>query len=301
MMDLFNTLQNVGASSLTTPTIDNAAIAPPAQPTITGHSPAVPTVHPAVAAHMPGLAVAPAHPTATIPGAHHPGTVAAAQPTQVPGTIGSGSMAAHHTGSSVLPSQTGPTGTTPANNVPTLASSGAATLAPPPGPTVATASGAPMTAPMAAPVSTAGVAGTGFGGVPLVPFAGAPGTGAPGVGGGTRRSDDDQESRKNRAGGLLPVSPATAGGRRPGATVRPGVAKRTGSTEAAAVAGGLRGRTDASTDRSADPAQRRATRSRRARGEESATVQFLDEDAWQIEDAGSGIVAANQPPSPGAD
>ena len=239
-------------------------------------------------AHIQGVSLAGSGSSTIAPTTHV--AAPAALHTTPAGGIGSG------TTGSIVPAAAS-LSPTAAGSTPTLAGMGAGTLAPPSAPTTA---GAPSGLAGSSGSISGTMPATGIGGgLPAGMAAGAGGFApfAPTVGGsgsGSRRQREDQ--RSDRSGTVMPMSPGAgaAGATRKPGTIRPGVAKRTGSAEAAGVAGGLRGRTGESG--APGSIKRRVSNSRRSRAEDSATVQFLDqildEDAWLTEDAGSGVVGA---------
>jgi hypothetical protein len=293
MRDLANTVQQTYASSLSAPTVDNAPI-PTATPAVSHHAPATAPAdahHVGTAATIPGVTVTPHHAVPAAAAGSAPGTMVAphAASTHI-GLAGSGvSMAAptaHHTGLGATAATSNPAPMSTTSNVPTLAGSGAGTLAPPPPAGLAAGSPASAVGPTGATPLAAGGSAAAGGAVPFMPFAGAPGA----------DTDSHKQRDNDRSGAMMPTAPAAGGaGRRPGATIRPGVAKRTGSAEAAAVAGGLRGRTGEAGARSTGAVKRRVSNGRRSRNEDEGTVQFLDEEAWQTDDAGAGVLGARQP------
>jgi hypothetical protein len=223
--------------------------------------------------------------------------------------VGTG-IGAAHAGALVTPTSAG--GTSADQHV-TLA--GAATLAPPAAPG-AFAAGAPaMPAASSLPVTPAfGLAAGGVAGNPgstagLMPFVPSTTNGVTAAGSprdGRRGSRRAQEAEGGSASatqsgpGAFPMAPPAGTGAfgasaRP--AIRPGVAKRVGGGPAqpTGVPAGLLGRSGpaaAKADSSA-AALRRAGSTRRRR-DEAATVEFLDEDAWQADDAGSGLVAPDE-------
>ncbi len=233
----------------------------------------------ASAGHVAGLAAAGAgttapatHPAATL--GHVANVAGNSSGAHVAGTIGGAHSAAHQAASNSA--QANATQATP-----TLAGAGAGTLAPP------TPTGMPAAAPM--PAATGSAATTGAGA--FVPFLGAAPAGAA-----PRTSPSRERTDRDRTGAAMPVTPPlAAGGKRTPTTIRPGVAKPSGPGQAA-VAGVLRGRTGGAG--ATGSMRRRVGTSRCNRGEERDTVQFLDEDAWQTDDAGSGVVAARAADEP---
>ncbi len=204
----------------------------------------------------------------------------------------------------------------------TLAGTAGGTLAPPmPGSAGGFAAGAPI-APAASGVpvtpgfglaagGVAGNAGAMGGLMPFTPMAG--GTSAGGSRRGnrqdksrlfdaeapvpTRTSDKSSGSDRTSTRGALPLgmAPPTGAGAlgsssRP--AIRPGNAKGAGGSAKTGVPAGLLGRSgpaDASADSSSAVSRRASSRRRR---DEATSVEFLDEEAWQAEDPGSGVIAA---------
>ena len=271
-------------------------------------NPSDPAANPA--ASVPGVVTAGTqHAAVTNPGsgtAALPGTTVG----NAPGTVVTPSSNPSG-GSAVLPAAS--TGTAaPAG--PTLAGIGASTVGPSvptapafaPSPIASSGGGA---APM--PMLPTGLAGPGRGttggttggttsapafgsGAGLAPF--MPITGA-GAGQGNKR--DEQDDRKRQ----LVISPVTgapiggARGARSGA-IRPGTAKPINP----GVAAGLLGRAAKDADGLDIPTSTLRKASRKARRDETddAADMFLDEDAWLIDDPGTGVVAVQEPRDPGS-
>jgi hypothetical protein len=256
-----------------------------------------------------------ANPTTATPKVAQPGVVVSPNSTVA--------ASAGNAGNAVTPTAT-PTPTTPGL---TLAGGpGAATLAPPSlpslasGPTVASAPAVPFTSGSGFGVAAGGVAGPPAAGLmPFMPM----GAGATG----RRPTRDDERltspqknngsasaTAKSSGAGTQPtgmVSPAGAAGLLGGPSARPKIrpgkairATRGGGSvvERTGVPQGLLGRAgqaDPTTAGAHAGTTARRPASIRRRREEPTTVQFLDEDAWETADAGSGLVAPEEPPQDG--
>src|SRR5882757_703628 len=258
-----------------------------------------------------------ATPTAAVPGVvTTAGTHTAAATTNAaapntavgsaPGTVVTPGASA--TGTAALPAAAGP-----AAAGPTLAGLGASAVAPsvPSAPAFApspVATGGAATMPMLPPTGLAGPAlgapgraggagGSGSGsGTGLAPFLPATGTGTgTGAGSGNKRKDDDERKRQVA---VSPVSGTTLGGARGtrSAAIRPGTAKPINP----GVAAGLLGRAakDAEVPGVVASTRRKASKAAARRAEAGlAEEMFLDEDAWLIDDPGTGVVAAQEAPA----
>ncbi|PZS36692.1 MAG: hypothetical protein DLM59_00580 [Pseudonocardiales bacterium] len=240
----------------------------------------------AAATVTPTAAATPRHGTAA-------GVVLSPAATGTAGTVGSQGLSAVP-GTATLPA-------VPATHGPTLAGLGAgSTLAPtmpmPAGAGLAAAPVSPVAPiapfqPFAAGLPPASASGTGLNAAGLMPFAPAAGASA-----GARRAKSDD---RDPAPPLIPPVGGAAGpgsARTPG-TIRPGVATRAGASgERAGVAGGLlgrRGQADAAMGGKPGASRRRSGTTRP--GDRPDTVEFLDEDAWQADEPGDGVVVPDVP------
>jgi len=140
--------------------------------------------------------------------------------------------------------------------------------------------------------------GAGGGGAGLAPFMPATGSGSR-AGNGSKRDEDDRK----RQGVISPVPGAARGGARGtrGGAIRPGTAKPINP----GVAAGLLGRAakDAEVLDVAASTRRKASKTAARHSETgldgSTQDMFLDEDAWLIDDPGTGVVAVQEPRDPG--